>query len=311
MRRVTIALVSLAVVLVAASLVWAAAQARIRGTVVNTAGEPVPEAVVTITSDEVTDYSKTVEVSENGAYSVLILDATVVYAFHVEAPGYVPQEQVVKVGVGTTDNTIDFQLVTEAEAAEEQQKKVMQQPGYRQLKQAMDRIEAGETAAARSLLEEAVGARPDLLAAWEQLATLEYDSGAHEAALERAVGCLELDPESVPCLAVAVNAAKELGDIERAEAYRARYEAANPEDPATLYNQAVPHINNYDDGQARPLLEQCLEVDPGFASCLFEYGMLLLRAGDMEGAREHLERYLEVAPDGKDASTARETLNYL
>jgi hypothetical protein len=39
--------------------------------------------------------------------------------------------------------------------------------------------------------------------------------------------------------------------------------------------------------------------------------MLLLRAGDMEGAKRHLQIYLELAPDGTEAATAEETLKYL
>ena len=66
-----------------------------------------------------------------------------------------------------------------------------------------------------------------------------------------------------------------------------------------------------DDGGARPLLEKCLDADPDFPQCNFEYGMLLLRSGDMEGAKAHLEKYLEVAPDGPDAATAQETIKYL
>ena len=66
-----------------------------------------------------------------------------------------------------------------------------------------------------------------------------------------------------------------------------------------------------DDGGARPLLEKCLDADPDFPQCNFEYGMLLLRLGDMEGAKAHLEKYLEVAPDGPDAATAQETIKYL
>ena len=70
-------------------------------------------------------------------------------------------------------------------------------------------------------------------------------------------------------------------------------------------------LNTMDDEGARPLLEQCLEVDPAFAKCLFEYGMLLLRTGDLEGAKAQLEKYLEVAPDGPDAAAAAETVKYL
>jgi hypothetical protein len=39
--------------------------------------------------------------------------------------------------------------------------------------------------------------------------------------------------------------------------------------------------------------------------------MLLLRTGDMEGAKTYLEKYIEVAPDEPDAATAQETIKYL
>ena len=82
-------------------------------------------------------------------------------------------------------------------------------------------------------------------------------------------------------------------------------------DPALLYNSAAVFLNKLDDEGARPLLEKCLEVDAGFAPCNFEYGMMLLRTGDLAGAKAHLEKYLEVAPEGPEAATARETLKYL
>ena len=311
MRRMIVGVVSFVATLLVVSAGWTAAQARIRGTVLSSEDEAVAGAVLTITSTEVTDYSKTVEIKPDGSYSVLILDATVAYTFHVQAPGYVSQEQLVKVGVGTSDNQVDFVLLSNAEAAQQREEKVLGQPGYKELKAALDLRAQGDSEGAVSQLQQAVELRPDLLDVREELASLVYEMGDLSTALEYAEGCLELDAQSLPCLAVAANAAAKVGDNDKAEAFMARYQAANPEDPAVLYNQAVPFINNYDDAQARPLLEQCLDVDPTFANCLFEYGMLLLRTGEMGAAKQHLQRYLEVAPDGKDAGTARETLNYL
>ena len=91
----------------------------------------------------------------------------------------------------------------------------------------------------------------------------------------------------------------------------ARYEELNPEDPTILYNSAAGFLNKLDDEGARPLLEQCLDADPDYPQCNFEYGMLLLRTGDMEGAKSRLEKYIEVAPNGPDVATAQETIKYL
>ena len=135
--------------------------------------------------------------------------------------------------------------------------------------------------------------------------------GDSEAALEAAKRCLEEDDESVKCLAVAANAASNLGDETLKAEYMARYEEVNPDDPSVLYNEAAGYLNKLDDASARPLLEKCVEIGQGFPPCHFEYGMLLLRTGDMEGAKSQLEKYLELAPDGRDAETARETIKYL
>ena len=39
--------------------------------------------------------------------------------------------------------------------------------------------------------------------------------------------------------------------------------------------------------------------------------MVLLRGGDIDGAKVHFEKYLEVAPEGEDAPTAAETVKWL
>ncbi len=47
--------------------------------------------------------------------------------------------------------------------------------------------------------------------------------------------------------------------------YMARYQELNPDDPTILFNEAAVFLNKMDDDGARPLLEQCLEVDSGLS----------------------------------------------
>lgn len=292
-------------------LAWAGAQARVRGVVVDTQGKPVAGATIMITTEELTDYEKAVEVKEDGTFTTLILDATKRYKFTVKAPGYITYEEPFKVSVGTTENDFKFQLKTEKEVAQTQQDKIYQQPGYKELKEAADLITAGKLAEADAKLEIAASALTDPLPAWVALADISARAGDNAKALERARKCLELDKDDTRCLAIAANSARALGDDAAYQGYLSRYQELNPDDPATLFNQAAEHLNKMDDAAARPLLEKCLQVDPAFPKCLFEYGMILLRAGDMAGAKVQLQRYLEVAPSGEDASTAAETVKYL
>jgi tetratricopeptide (TPR) repeat protein len=301
-------------ILAATGLVFAIAQARVQGTVTDSQGNPIPNAVITITGDPTQDFinfNKVVTTDKKGTFRALILDATQHYVFHVKAEGYQPREQPFKVGAGTMDNEFDFQLLSIAEATAAGQIELVQQPGYKEYDEARKLYKAGDTEGARAKFKEAVAAKPDLLPALSGLAELDYDAGDMEGALAAARMCLEQDDESVQCLAIAANASQALGDTEAHAAYMATYEDLNPEDPTILFNQAAAFLNKMDDDGARPLLEKCLDADPDFPECNFEYGMLLLRTGDMEGAKTHLEKYIEVAPDEPDAATAQETIKYL
>lgn len=293
-------------------VVLAGAQARVRGKIVDSKGNPIPGATLTLTSKAISGYQKVVKAKDDGTFSFVILDATRHYQIKIEAPGYVPYLlEEFKVQVGSTDNEFTWELKSPQEMQVLQQQKLMEQPGYKELAEGRDLLEKGDKEGARAKLREAVSVMPDLVGAWTALAELDYQAGDFTTALADAKKCLELDDEAVKCAAVAANASKELGDTEAHQKYLALYKQLNPDDPATIFNEAAGFLNKMDDEHARPLLEKCLEVDPDFPKCLYEYGMLLLRSGDMAGAKEKLQRYLEVAPDGPDAATVTETLKYL
>lgn len=305
------ALAALTAVGLAATLAEAGPQARLRGKVVDGTGAPVANATVVITTQESESFRKVVEVASDGTFTAVLLDATRPYVFHVEAPGYLPHEEPFKVPAGSTENEFTLTLTPVEKAGAKGGAETAAQPGYSELGEARSLLTQGKKAEARDALHRAVAADPELLLGWSSLAELEMDMGDAKAALASATRCLELDSESLRCLAVAANAAAALGLADEHRGFVERYQKLKPDDPAALFNQAAELLNRMDDEGARPLLERCLESDPDFSQCIFQYGMLLLRAGDLEGAKKQLQHYLEVAPEGADAATARETLKYL
>ena len=290
---------------------WAGPQARIYGQVTDADGNPIPTATITYTTNELDSFEKTITVKDDGTFKALLLDATRVYIFHVSASGYIGHDEEFKVPVGTTDNEFVFTLKSVAEASAQQVLKLSEQPGYKELEEGRKLLKAGQKAEAMALFDQALIAVPDLLPAMEYLAEVQYDTGDLENALATAKRCLEEDDESLGCLAIAANASGDLGDTEAHKDFMARFQALNPDDPASIFNKAVVFLNAMDDAQAKPLLEECLEADSEFPKCLFEYGMVLLRGGDIDGAKINFEKYLEVAPDGEDAATAAETVKWL
>ena len=311
MHRHLMTCVAVAGLLVISTTVHAGTQAKIEGRVMDLAGTPIAAATVTITTTELSTFKKVITTDEKGEFQTLILDATRGYNFLIEAEGFQPLESPFKVGAGSTDNAFNFNLQSEDQAAAARGIQQLEQPGYKELAEAKELMTTGDKEAARTKFEEAIAARPDLLEAYARLAELTYGMGDMEGALAAARGCLDKAPESIQCLAIAINASGELGDEASRDKYMVLYQKLNPDDPTILFNEAAVLLNNLDDEGARPLLERCLAAAPDFPECNFEYGMLLLRSGDMEGAKTHLQKYLEIVPGGPLASTAEETIKYL
>ena len=143
------------------AVAWAGTQARLVGSVKDTAGKPVAGAVLIFTTDEAAGFEKRVEVKDDGTYTTLLLDATRTYKLRVEAPGFIAQEQPLKVPAGSTDNVFDFVLKTEREALRSEQDQIMQQPGYKELSTATELLKQGRKAEAEASLEAAVAILPD------------------------------------------------------------------------------------------------------------------------------------------------------
>jgi len=311
MNRQTGIIVGFAIFLLITGNIMAGPQARISGRVIDGEGNPIPTATITITTDEQPSFEKVIKVTDKGTFKALILDATMHYVFHVEAPGFLPYQEPFKVAIGTMDNDFEFTLKTQQEELALKAEDLMSQPGYKEVDEGRKLFKEGKKEEAEELFKAALVAVPDLLPALEHLAEVQYELGKKDEALKTAKKCLEADDESLGCLAIAANVSGEKGDTEAQKEYMERYQELNPDDPATLFNQAVEFLNANDDEKARPLLEQCLSVDPEYPKCLFHMGMVKLRAGDMEGAKADLEKYLEVAPEGEDAAVAAQTVQYL
>jgi hypothetical protein len=144
MRNRLITALAIVVVVLAAAHAFAGSQARIAGRVVDSNGEPIAGAEITITSADVAAFEKIVTTDKNGGFKVLILDATRRYLMHVEAKGYQSQERPFKVGVGTSDAFFEFTLATISEVQAATTSEILDQPGYKEIGEARKLYEAGD-----------------------------------------------------------------------------------------------------------------------------------------------------------------------
>lgn len=300
-----------ALLVVVPSLLFAQAQGRVKGTVMDTKGNPIPNAKVIITCPEITTYKKEMTADKKGVFTTLIVDATKQYLFHIEAQGFQAMEQLNKPLIGGQTLEVTFTLKSIQQAEQEGMQQALEQPGIKQLREGRDLLDAGRKAEARAKFAEAVAIKPELHLGWLELALLDIEAGKNDDAIAEAEKCLVASPNFAACLAAAANAAKAKGDTALFDKYMAAYKTANPGDPAVPYNEAVAYLNQGDDTKAKPLLEQALAADPGYPDALFQLGMVFLRSGDSAKSKELLNKFLEVAPEHKEAASAREMLKYL
>jgi tetratricopeptide (TPR) repeat protein len=293
------------------SLLLAQAQGRIKGAVVDTGGNPIAGAQISITCREIGTYKKELTTDKHGEFSVLFVDATKRYQFRVEAKGYQGVENTHKPPIGGESLAVTFTLKSVQEVQRTQEQQVMAQPGIKELGEAKAALDQGKRDEAREKLKAAIAAKPDMYVAWHELGRLDYEDKNWAAAQADAEKCLEIKAGDSPCLAIALNSAKEAGNQEAYERYLAAYKLANPSDPGMLFNEAATFLNKGDDAGAKPILEKILDTNPEYPDALFQLGMVYLRAGDNAKAKELLQKFLQVAPDHHDAASATEMLKYL
>ena len=166
---------------------------------------------------------------------------------------------------------------------------------------------AGDIAGAIKKFEEAVAAKPDMLAAWGALAKMQLRQKNYAKAVEAAGKVLDIDDSDTEMLSVQHQAYLALGDKANAE----RVSAKLPKNANGLFNDAAKLINSGDDAGAEKLLQQAIAADDKFAQAHYELGMIYVRSGKSAEAKTALTKYLELDPNGKDAATAKEMMNYL
>jgi tetratricopeptide (TPR) repeat protein len=171
-------------------------------------------------------------------------------------------------------------------------------------------LRRGDEEAAIGWMEKAVAADPEFTEAWSALASLRLTEGRNQAAIDAADRVLAVRPGDVEALTVQYEAHKALGNKARADELLAQMGAASA-DPQVLYRQGVAMFNAANVEGAIAALRQALAQDPDLAGAHYTLGLALLGQGQNAEARQHLERFLALAPDHPDAETARQMLEYV
>jgi len=301
-------------VALAATSAFAAGEARITGRILDAqTQQPIPNATIKYEAIEAKTVKKEQPAKNDGSYALFILDGTIRYRFTFSAPGYTPFSEDVKLKLGEP-NKKDVLLVKAgaAPAAAAGNTKPVEttstvDPAVAAYNEGATLANSGDVASAIKKFESAVAAKPDFGAAWMALARVQLKQKNYPAAITAAQKYLEMDEEDTDMWAVLHAAYTATGDKAKAAEALKRL----PANASALFNDAARAINNGNDTEGEKLLKQAIAADASFANAYYELGMIYVRAQKNADARANLNKYLELDPNGPNAATAKEMLNYV
>jgi tetratricopeptide (TPR) repeat protein len=309
MKALTRALTAL-ILLIYAALAEAGAQGRVTGKVTDSAGAPIEGVTVTVTTTAIKNFKLSVKTDKHGQYGLIINDATQNYHIRFEREGYAAVERDEKFKIGEI-TTIDQKLAKPSEGrapAGSAPAPSRSEVAVQAFNEGVDRLKAGDRDGAAAKFQEAVAKNPDLPQGWQALATLAYEKKEWAKVLEYGQKATDLDPTLSSLYGIMADAAAKAGDKKVASEWRKKYNEANPDSPEMLYNKGIDAFNSKNLKEAEALLTQAVEAKPDFALAHFWLGMTSFSLNKKAPAREHLQKYLELEPNGSEASTAKEIL---
>lgn len=116
------------------------------------------------------------------------------------------------------------------------------------------------------------------------------------------------NPKDERALAGMVEVAKAKGDKAAEQKFQAELDAIHGPNPDVIYNKAVEAFNAGKTKEAKAELQKVQQLDPKYPEAYYLLAMVEFGEMNLKGTKQNLEKYLELAPNGKNAATAREML---
>lgn len=170
---------------------------------------------------------------------------------------------------------------------------------------------AGDRDGAVAYFKRAIEVDPTLDQAYAAMGQVLLVKKSYKEAAQSVEPVLARNPKNLEALTIRYEALKAAGDKAGAaaaqEAMKAAQASMNPDD---LFKQGVALYNANNMVDAVAAFQMAITVNPKHAKSHYMLG-LAYAGTDAAKAKEHLTKFLELAPDDPDAAQAKEMLTYL
>ncbi|HAR36786.1 MAG TPA: hypothetical protein DCR87_07810 [Acidobacteria bacterium] len=278
---------------------------KVRGTVVDSQGNPVEKATVTIVSTRLASQRYETKSGKDGKFTQVGIYPGY-YQVTIKKDGYLPKTFEVHVEI---DGEANLEVI-KLETADEQAMKSLSGADKAFLK-ANEYYNKQDYEKAAAGFQEAIGLSPNNWAYHFNLGLAYKKLNKLAEARESFARAVELNPDSF-------SANKEMGELlaresefEKAAGYYRKAVSLSPNDPDAHYNLGVCLVNLGQSEEAQCHFQKAVELKPDYAEAYFQLGSIYISQNKKEEAIASLEKFIELAPQHEKAALARQLLEYL
>lgn len=311
------ALVGLAL---SATSAFAQAQGSLRGSVVDEAGKPVPEAEIVLKYVGDVEITVTLKTNVRGEFTRAGLRTG---EWKMQATkGTLIGSQTVKVVINEMTR-LEALVIKPPAAAGGTDTTGMTPKEIEERNKMMAAMQADYEAAVASIATDPIGAIakltqvasqvPGCAICYSKIGDAELkknDPVAAEAAYKKAIEIDAKLPDPYSALAILYNQQKKFDDATAMsqKANELLGSSTTGGDPAMMYNQGIIYWNAGKYPEAKAEFEKTIKADPKMAEAYFRLGMANVNLGQLPDAVKALEEYVKLSPTGENAEMAKAIL---
>ena len=312
-RRAT--LVGLLALLTAGAL-YAQLPGTMFGQVFDDKGEPIAGVKIVITNPESPSFKQEETTDDRGRYTIFVANSLPAYSLAFAKEGFQPISLGgVKIPARQrTRRNFDMSPATAVAATPGDQPQEGAEGGgiVKVYNEGVLALNAGDFPTAKAKFNEAIEKNPEYGQAYGGLARVLWKEEVWQGALDNALKSVALNPEDTEINQVLYAAYSGLGQKDKADETLKKMQAENPEKAGlNLFNRGADLYNGGQTAEAKAIFEQILQSQPDHAKTHYMLGLCYVGEDDKAKAKEHLSRFLALAPDDPDAATAQEMIKYL
>lgn len=271
-----------------------AQNAAMQGRVVDTEGNPIPDAKVEIEFLGERTWNFENKTNKNGEYTQAGLYPGR-YRIVVTKEGYEITGMEHPVIMGNPNLMPD--IVVQKRQTEDEALQIVEVDLRKKFTDAVELTKAGQLDEAEALFKELEEPMSDVPELYQNLGYLYVQKKEWAKAETNYLKALELRPGDSAVTSALAKVYEETGQTQKALDLVSKAAEENPEDAIASYNRGVYLLNEGRSPEAIAAFEAALAADPSLVEAHFHIGSMLISQGKVPEAIEHLEAYLAANPE--------------